>query len=57
MNFLMEDEGAGRVKAAYRDNFERLVEIKTKYDPDNFFSRNQNIRPQPSGEKAAGQGR
>ena len=57
VNFLMEDEGAGRVKAAYRDNFERLVEIKTKYDPDNFFSRNQNIRPQPPGEKAAGQGR
>jgi hypothetical protein len=56
VNFLMEDEGAGRVKAAYRDNFERLVEIKTKYDPDNFFSRNQNIRPRPSGEKAVGQG-
>jgi len=48
VNFLMEDEGAGRVKAAYRDNFERLVEIKTKYDPDNFFSRNQNIRPRSS---------
>jgi hypothetical protein len=57
VNFLMEDEGAGRVKATYRDNFERLVEIKTKYDPDNFFSRNQNILPQPSGEKAVGQGR
>jgi hypothetical protein len=52
VNFLMEDEGAGRVKAAYRDNYERLVEIKTKYDPDNFFSRNQNILPQPSKEKA-----
>ena len=57
MYFLMEDEGGGRVKAAYRDNFERLVETKTKYDPGNFFSRNQNIRPQPPGEKAAGQGR
>ena len=54
MNFLMEDEGSGRVKATYRDNFERLVEIKTKYDPDNFFARNQNILPQPSGEKAVG---
>jgi hypothetical protein len=54
VNFLMEDEGAGRVKAAYRDNYEHLVEIKTKYDPDNFFSRNQNILPQPSGEKAVG---
>jgi hypothetical protein len=57
VNFLMEDEGVGRVKAAYRDNFERLVEIKTKYDPGNFFSRNQNIRPQPPGEKAAGRRR
>jgi FAD binding domain-containing protein/berberine-like enzyme len=45
VNFLMEDEGAGRVKASYRDNFERLVEIKTEYDPDNFFTRNQNIQP------------
>jgi FAD/FMN-containing dehydrogenase len=53
VNFLMEDEGAERVKAAYRDNFERLVEIKTKYDPDNFFARNQNILPRASGAKAA----
>jgi hypothetical protein len=44
VNFMM-DESAERVRAAYRDNFERLVEIKTKYDPDNFFSRNQNIQP------------
>ena len=51
VNFLMEDEGAGRVKATYRDNFERLVEIKTKYDPDNFFSRNQNIQPRTLGGK------
>ena len=54
VNFMME-ESAERVKAAYRDNFERLVEIKTKYDPDNFFARNQNIRPRPSGAKAAKQ--
>jgi hypothetical protein len=52
VNFLMEDEGAGRVKATYRDNFERLVEIKTKYDPDNFFARNQNIQPRALGGKA-----
>src|SRR5258708_19212481 len=51
VNFLMEDEGAGRVKATYRDNFERLVEIKTKYDPDNFFARNQNIQPRAFGGK------
>ena len=48
VNFMME-EGAERVRAAYRGNFERLVEIKTKYDPDNFFARNQNIQPRVSG--------
>src|SRR5580704_10177869 len=31
VNFLMGDEGVGRVQATYRDNYERLVEIKTKY--------------------------
>ena len=30
VNFLMEDEGAERIKATYRDNFERLVEIKNE---------------------------
>ena len=42
----MMDEGEDRVKASYGDNYERLVEIKTKYDPDNLFSVNQNIKPQ-----------
>jgi hypothetical protein len=51
VNFMM-DEGEERVRAAYRDNFERLVEIKTKYDPNNFFARNQNIEPRASGAKA-----
>jgi len=45
VNFLMGDEGVGRVQATYRDNYERLVEIKTRYDPDNFLARNQNIQP------------
>jgi len=44
INFMM-DEGQGRVQATYRDNYERLVEIKKKYDPKNFFRVNQNIRP------------
>ena len=43
---MMMDEGEDRVKASYGDNYERLVEIKTKYDPDNLFSVNQNIKPQ-----------
>jgi len=44
INFMME-EGDERVKATYRGNYERLVEVKNKYDPDNLFRRNQNIRP------------
>ena len=45
VNFLMGDEGAGRVKATYGTNYERLVAIKDKYDPDNLFRVNQNIKP------------
>jgi FAD/FMN-containing dehydrogenase len=44
VNFMME-EGIDRIKATYRDNYGRLVEIKRQYDPDNFFHINQNIRP------------
>jgi hypothetical protein len=46
VNFLMEDEGQDRVAASYRDNYARLLRIKKKYDPDNLFHLNQNIRPQ-----------
>jgi FAD/FMN-containing dehydrogenase len=41
---MMMDEGQDRVRAAYRDNYERLVAIKAMYDPDNLFHVNQNIR-------------
>jgi FAD/FMN-containing dehydrogenase len=44
VNFMME-EGEDRVKATYGDNYERLVAIKKKYDPDNLFRVNQNIKP------------
>jgi FAD/FMN-containing dehydrogenase len=44
VNFMME-EGQERVKASYRDNYERLAAIKGKYDPTNFFRVNQNIKP------------
>lgn len=43
-NFMME-EGQERVKASFRQNYERLQKIKAKYDPDNFFKVNQNIEP------------
>ncbi|MBW4632646.1 MAG: FAD-binding oxidoreductase [Iphinoe sp. HA4291-MV1] len=44
VNFMME-EGQERVQATYRDNYERLVVIKNKYDPTNLFRVNQNIKP------------
>ena len=44
LNFLGE-EGDDTIKAAFGSNYERLVEVKTKYDPANFFRVNQNIRP------------
>lgn len=45
VNFLSEGEGDGRVRAAYPGIYERLVELKNKYDPTNLFRMNQNIRP------------
>lgn len=44
VNFMME-EGQDKIKASYGMNYERLVKIKGKYDPDNFFHVNQNIMP------------
>ncbi len=39
------DEGQDRVKQAYGPNYDRLVEVKNKYDPTNLFRLNQNIKP------------
>jgi FAD/FMN-containing dehydrogenase len=44
VNFMTQDEGE-RVRAAYGSNYERLVQLKRKYDPTNLFRLNQNIRP------------
>jgi FAD/FMN-containing dehydrogenase len=44
VNFMTEEEG-DRVKAAYGSNYDRLVQIKKHYDPDNIFHLNQNIKP------------
>lgn len=45
-NFMME-EGQERVMASYKDNYTRLVKIKSTYDPENIFRVNQNIQPVP----------
>jgi FAD/FMN-containing dehydrogenase len=42
VNDLGDDE-ADRVRSAYGANFDRLVAVKAKYDPDNFFRGNQNV--------------
>jgi len=44
LNFIM-NEGQDRIKASYKNNYDRLTKIKKKYDPDNFFKVNQNILP------------
>jgi FAD/FMN-containing dehydrogenase len=42
---MMMDEGRDRVRASYRDNYDRLARIKAVYDPENLFRVNQNIEP------------
>jgi hypothetical protein len=47
MNFLTEDEPSERLQSVYGTNHDRLVELKTQWDPDNLFRMNQNIEPEP----------
>jgi len=44
VNFIAE--GDDRVAAAYGPNADRLARLKGKFDPDNLFRVNQNVRPQ-----------
>ena len=45
INYLGDDEAQDEVASAYGANYRRLREVKSKYDPDNVFHLNQNIRP------------
>ena len=44
VNFMTAEEGE-RVAVAYGSNYDRLVEIKRRYDPENVFHLNQNVKP------------
>jgi FAD/FMN-containing dehydrogenase len=44
VNFMTAEEG-DRVAAAYGSNYDRLVQLKQRYDPENIFHLNQNIKP------------
>ena len=45
LNYFSDDDREDAIRAAYGPNYERLVEIKRAYDPDNVFHLNQNIEP------------
>ncbi len=49
LNFLTEDDGAERTEAALGPSLRRLAEIKAKWDPDNAFRTNRNIKPAGTG--------
>ena len=45
INHIADDDGAEKVRASYGSNFDRLRQLKTKYDPGNLFRLNPNIAP------------
>ena len=53
VNFLTADEG-DRVRSAYGPNYDRLAQVKRKYDPDNLFRMNQNIEPVGAAARRSG---
>ena len=46
LNFLDQEDDAV-IRASFGSNYDRLAALKRKYDPENFFRQNQNIRPAP----------
>ena len=42
---LAADKGQARIEATYRSNYQRLTQLKGRYDPSNLFRINQNIKP------------
>jgi FAD/FMN-containing dehydrogenase len=46
INFLNEDDGTDRTRAAYGANYGKLAAIKAKWDPSNLFRANKNITPE-----------
>jgi FAD/FMN-containing dehydrogenase len=51
VNFMSGDE-QDRVPEAYHERWDRMVAVKTHYDPDNFFRLNQNVPPQKHGRQS-----
>ena len=50
VNFLGSDDDTSRVREAYGDDtYQRLAEIKAKYDPENVFHNNKNVKPRVRG--------
>jgi FAD/FMN-containing dehydrogenase len=45
LNYLDDDDGVDAIRVAYGPNYDRLVEVKRKYDPENVFHLNHNIEP------------
>jgi FAD/FMN-containing dehydrogenase len=45
LNYLGDDDSGDAVRAAYGPNYDRLVEVKRRYDPENVFRLNHNIDP------------